>query len=92
MHLPPHCTTACALQGVALVVLSFFRDEAAARELADVVAAHGGLLGAAVCCAEEGGSPDDEWTTCDRDRRVPYLDPGTLALPTHPVATQDPGL
>jgi hypothetical protein len=56
------------LQGVALVVLSFFRDEAAARALADTVAAHGGVLGAAVCCAENGGDPADEWTTCDRDR------------------------
>lgn len=27
-----------------------------------------GVLGAAVCCAENGGDPDDEWTTCARDR------------------------
>lgn len=56
------------VQGVALVVLSFFRDEAAAVRLADTVAKYGGLLGAAVCCAEEGGSPTDDWTTCDGDR------------------------
>ena len=29
---------------------------------------HGGVLGAAVCCAENGGDPEDEWTTCERDR------------------------
>ena len=56
------------VQGVALVALSFFRDEAAATRLADTVASYGGLLGAAVCCAEEGGSTTDDWTTCDRDR------------------------
>ncbi|KAI8113765.1 hypothetical protein M9435_003757 [Picochlorum sp. BPE23] len=56
------------LQGVSLVALSFFRDEDAARKLADVVAEHGGLLGAAVCCAEQGGMPEDDWTTCDKDR------------------------
>jgi hypothetical protein len=56
------------LQGVCLVVLSFFRDAAAAAALADTVAAHGGVLGAAVCCAEDGGSPEDDWTTCDGDR------------------------
>jgi cytosine/adenosine deaminase-related metal-dependent hydrolase len=56
------------LQAVSLVVLSFFRDAAAAAALADVVAAHGGLLGAAVCCAERGGHPEDDWTTCERDR------------------------
>jgi len=27
-----------------------------------------GVLGATVCCAENGGDPDDEWTTCARDR------------------------
>ena len=32
------------------------------------VKAHGGVLGAAVCCAENGGDPEDEWTTCERDR------------------------
>jgi len=44
------------------------------------VKAHGGVLGAAVCCAENGGDPEDEWTTCERDRdalldrcRVPVL-------------------
>ena len=52
------------LQGVALVVLSYFRDAAAAAALADTVAAHGGVLGAAVCCAENGGDADDGWTTC----------------------------
>lgn len=56
------------VQGVSLVVLSFFRDEEAAAKLADTVAAHGGLLGAAVCCAEQGGDPSDDWTTCERDR------------------------
>mgnify|MGYP001810588106 CR=1 FL=1 len=56
------------LQGVSLVVLSFFRDQAAAAALADCVAAHGGILGAAVCCAEKGGDPSDDWTTCERDR------------------------
>ena len=58
------------MQGVALVALSFFRDEAEATKLADTVARYGGLLGAAVCCAEEGGSPTDDWTTCDADRDV----------------------
>ena len=53
---------------MALTVLSFFRDEAAAAALADTVAAHGGVLGAAVCCAEDGGDPADEWTTCAEDR------------------------
>lgn len=56
------------IQGVSLVVLSFFRNKKAAIELADVVAKHGGLLGAAVCCAERGGNPDDDWTTCNEDR------------------------
>lgn len=56
------------LQAVSLVVLSFFRDEQAATELADLVAAHGGILGAAVCCAEQGGDPADDWTTCEADR------------------------
>ncbi|KAK9842487.1 hypothetical protein WJX81_002358 [Elliptochloris bilobata] len=56
------------LQAVALVVLSFFRDAAAAAKLADTVKAHGGVLGAAVCCAENGGDPEDERTTCERDR------------------------
>lgn len=56
------------LQAVSLVALSFYRDEEAARNLADLVAAHGGLLGAAVCCAERGGDPADDWTTCEQDR------------------------
>lgn len=56
------------VQGVSLVVLSFFRDPEAAKELADIVAKHGGLLGAAVCCAEQGGDPSDDWTTCESDR------------------------
>lgn len=56
------------LQGVSLVVLSFFRDLDAATDLADTVAAAGGIMGAAVCCAENGGDPNDDWTTCDRDR------------------------
>lgn len=56
------------LQGVSLVVLSFFRDLEAATELANTVAAAGGIMGAAVCCAENGGDPNDDWTTCDRDR------------------------
>ena len=58
------------LQGVSLVALSFFRDEEAARKLADTVAEHQGLLGACVCCAEVGGDPSDDWTTCERDRDV----------------------
>lgn len=53
---------------MSLVVLSFFRDAAAATALADLVAAHGGILGAAVCCAEKGGDPSDDWTTCEADR------------------------
>lgn len=53
---------------MSLVVLSFFRDEEAARQLADLVATHGGCLGAAVCCAEKGGDPEDDWTTCEADR------------------------
>jgi hypothetical protein len=57
-----------ALQGVCLVVLSFFRDAEAAAALADTVAAHNGVLGAAVCCAEDGGKPQDDWTTCEADR------------------------
>lgn len=56
------------LQGVSLVALSFFRDEAAAARLADIVAQHKGILGACVCCAEIGGGPSDEWTTCESDR------------------------
>lgn len=56
------------LQGVCLVVLSFFRDAEAAAALADTVAAHDGVLGAAVCCAEDGGKPEDDWTTCEADR------------------------
>ena len=56
------------LQGVSLVVLSVFRDAEKARQLADLVQRHGGIMGAAVCCAENGGSPSDEWTTCDGDR------------------------
>lgn len=58
------------LQGVSLVVLSFFRDLDSATQLADLVAQHGGLLGAAVCCAERGGDPEDDWTTCEADRDV----------------------
>ena len=56
------------LQGVSLVVLSFFREEEEAVKLADLVKEAGGILGAAVCCAENGGDPKDDWTTCDRDR------------------------
>jgi cytosine/creatinine deaminase len=59
-----------ALQGVSLVVLSFYRDAAAAEALADTVAAAGGALGAAVCCAEDGGDSADEWTTCPGDRHT----------------------
>ncbi len=58
------------LQGVSLVVLSFFREEEQAVKLANLVKAAGGILGAAVCCAENGGDPNDDWTTCDRDRDV----------------------
>ena len=53
---------------MSLVVLSFFRDEQQAKELADIVQQAGGIMGAAVCCAENGGDPNDEWTTCDSDR------------------------
>ena len=56
------------LQGVSLVVLSFFRDLGEATRLADMVKQAGGIMGAAVCCAENGGDPNDDWTTCDRDR------------------------
>ena len=45
------------LQGVSLVALSYFRDQEAARKLADTVAEHGGIIGACVCCAEIGGPP-----------------------------------
>ena len=55
---------------MSLVVLSFFRDLDAATQLADTVAAAGGIMGAAVCCAENGGDPNDDWTTCDRDRDI----------------------
>ena len=64
----PPITLQVELQAVSLVVLSFFRDEQAATQLADLVAAHGGILGAAVCCAEKGGDPSDDWTTCEADR------------------------
>lgn len=50
------------------MTISFFRDEEAARKLADTVASYGGVLGACVCCAEVGGDPSDEWTTCEYDR------------------------
>lgn len=53
---------------MSLVVLSFYRDLEQARQLADIVQQAGGVLGAAVCCAENGGDPNDDWTTCDRDR------------------------
>lgn len=56
------------LQGVSLVVLSYFRDEKAAVKLADTVKVAGGILGCAVCCSEFGGRHDDDWTTCNRDR------------------------
>ncbi|KAK9806482.1 hypothetical protein WJX73_001862 [Symbiochloris irregularis] len=58
------------LQAVSLVVLSFFRDEAAACKLADIVKKYGGIMGAAVCCAENGGDASDDWTTCSKDRDV----------------------
>ena len=66
--LPASICLQVELQGVSLVVLSAFRDADKARQLADLVQRHGGIMGAAVCCAENGGSPHDEWTTCDRDR------------------------
>jgi cytosine deaminase len=55
------------LQGVSLNILSFFRDEIAATELADNVRSHGGILGAAVSCTDRGGYADDEYTTCGND-------------------------
>ncbi len=72
------------LQGVSLVVLSFFRDEQKAVQLANLVKSAGGMLGAAVCCAENGGDPNDDWTTCDRDRDMlldRYADCQQLLLP-----------
>lgn len=64
------CAVQMELQACTLrpVVVSFFRDEAAATALANTVDAHGGVMGAAVCCAEDGGNPADDWTTCDADR------------------------
>jgi cytosine/adenosine deaminase-related metal-dependent hydrolase len=56
------------LQGVSLVVLSYFRDADAGARLADTVKAAGGILGCAVCCSESGGMDDDDWTTCNADR------------------------
>lgn len=67
------------LQGVALVALSHFRDAAWAKQLADTVQAHGGILGACVCCSDNGGDPSDDWTTCERDRDL-LLDRSALAL------------
>ena len=67
------------LQGVSLVVLSFFRDLEAATQLADMVKKAGGIMGAAVCCAENGGDPNDDWTTCDRDRDM-LLDRSPFSL------------
>jgi cytosine/adenosine deaminase-related metal-dependent hydrolase len=55
------------LQGVSLNILSFFRDEVAAKELADNVKSHGGILGSAVSCTDRGGYADDEITTCGDD-------------------------
>lgn len=66
----PCCLPQVELQGVSLVVLSFFRNEEKAVQLANLVKSAGGILGAAVCCAENGGDPNDDWTTCDRDRDV----------------------
>eukprot|EP00873_Tetraselmis_striata_P044172 jgi/Tetstr1/464436/TSEL_000109.t2 len=56
------------LQGVSLVVLSYFRDLEAGATLADTIKAAGGILGCAVCCSESGGMDDDDWTTCNTDR------------------------
>lgn len=55
------------LQGVSLSILRFFRDEAAAAELADQVKAYGGVLGAAVSCTDRGGHADDVYTTCGEE-------------------------
>lgn len=60
-----------ALQGVALVTLSFFADAAAAERLAQDVAAAGGVLGAAVCCSDLGGLEGDVHTTCGA--QLPFL-------------------
>lgn len=55
------------LQGVSLNVLSFFRDQDKARELARMVKNYGGILGAAVSCSDAGGTSADEATTCGDD-------------------------
>jgi cytosine/creatinine deaminase len=68
--LQAHWEGKMTIQGVSLVALSYFRDLEAAEQLADIVARHGGLLGAAVCCSENGGDPADDWTTCEKDRDV----------------------
>lgn len=68
--LQAHWEGRVTIQGVSLVALSYFRDLEAAEQLADIVAKHGGLLGAAVCCSENGGDPADDWTTCESDRDV----------------------
>jgi cytosine/adenosine deaminase-related metal-dependent hydrolase len=52
------------LQGVALTILRFFRDETEAAKLADLVKKNGGILGAAVSCTDRGGYADDVYTTC----------------------------
>lgn len=56
------------LQAVSLVALSHFRNRDAGERLADLVAKHGGILGAAVCCTHDGGLASDDWTTCENDR------------------------
>lgn len=58
------------IQGVALVVLSYFRDLDKSRKLAQLVKEKGGVLGAAVSCSDKGGFEEDDWTTCSSDREM----------------------
>lgn len=64
------CSPQVEIQGVALVVLSYFRDLEKSRKLAQLVKEKGGILGAAVSCSDKGGLEEDDWTTCSSDREV----------------------
>ena len=55
------------LQAVALTLLSSFRDKSYGEEVVNLVASHGGVLGAAVCCGEDGGTDADDLTTCGKE-------------------------